>query len=272
MRIGGPLKSSIRTIGVALLLATLLSASCSPAPTPTPVPAPTATRAMEATVTPAATLQPLLSEEDRQTIQSAFAAMLVNPVKAVVFTAESGCDYCPTARQLVQELGSLSARISAEPYDLNHDSSLAAQYDVDKTPAIAIAGERDYGIRFYGLPYGREFSPLLQAIIIVSQGQSGLSAESIDALASLRTPLHIEVLVTPVCPYCPSVVSLAHKMALQSEYIRADAVESPEFPQLAEKYSVEVVPAIVINEKLVRTGQVDEAEFLQLVIAAAENQ
>jgi hypothetical protein len=35
---------------------------------------------------------------------------------------------------------------------------------------------------------------------------------------------------------------------------------------------VEVVPATVINEKLVATGQVDEAGLLELVMAAAQNQ
>lgn len=99
-----------------------------------------------------------------------------------------------------------------------------------------------------------------------------MSAESVAALASLRAPLHIQVFVTPVCPYCPSVVILAHKMALQSEYIHADVVETAEFQELVGKYKVEVVPAIVINEKLVSTGQVDEAAFLRLVMTAAQNQ
>ncbi|MBM4431220.1 MAG: glutaredoxin [Chloroflexi bacterium] len=270
------MNTRIQTIVATLILAICMLAGCRPTATPAPTPAPTQipestpTQAPEPTATAEGDLQPLLGDEDRRIIQDAFDAMLVDPVEAVVFSAQAGCDYCPIASQLLAEVASLSSKLTAHSYDLENDASLAAQYNVDKVPAIAITGDRDYGIRFFGLPYGQEFTPLLQAIITVSQGQSGLSAETIEALAGLRTPLHIQVLVTPVCPYCPSVVSLAHRMALQSEYIRADAVETPEFPDLAQKYGADVVPAIVINEELVQKGQVGEAQFLQLVLAAAQ--
>jgi Thioredoxin domain len=42
-------------------------------------------------------------------------------------------------------------------------------------------------------------------------------------------------------------VVLAHQMALESEYIQAEAVEAMEFPALAEQFKVSGVPQTTIN-------------------------
>jgi alkyl hydroperoxide reductase subunit AhpF len=52
-------------------------------------------------------------------------------------------------------------------------------------------------MRFYGLPGGYEFSSLLDAVVAVSKGESGLSEESKDKLRKMNQPLHLEVFVTP---------------------------------------------------------------------------
>lgn len=51
---------------------------------------------------------------------------------------------------------------------------------------------------------------------------------------------------------------LAHRLALASEYIRADMVEATEFPHLANKYRVYGVPRTVINETIHIEGAVPE--------------
>jgi hypothetical protein len=43
-------------------------------------------------------------------------------------------------------------------------------------------------------------------------------------------------------------VVLAHKMALASSMVTADAIEATEFPELSEKYRVSGVPHTVINQ------------------------
>ena len=51
---------------------------------------------------------------------------------------------------------------------------------------------------------------------------------------------------------------LAHKLAMESDQIRADAVEAMEFPQLAIKYNVRGVPRFVINETIQIEGAIPE--------------
>ena len=51
---------------------------------------------------------------------------------------------------------------------------------------------------------------------------------------------------------------LAHKLAIESDQIQADAVEAIEFPHLAIKYNVRGVPRIVINETIQIEGAMPE--------------
>ena len=51
---------------------------------------------------------------------------------------------------------------------------------------------------------------------------------------------------------------LAHRMAMESEWITADMVEATEFPHLANKYQVYGVPRTVINETIHIEGAVPE--------------
>jgi len=63
--------------------------------------------------------------------------------------------------------------------------------------ATAIVGDRDRGIRFYGVPSGYEFATVLEDILMASRRDSGLSPASRQRLGKLEESLHLQVFVTP---------------------------------------------------------------------------
>ena len=189
---------------------------------------------------------PLLNKEIAEQVKQELAD-LAGPARLVVFTQEFECEFCAETRQLVEEVAQLSDQLTAEVYDFVTDKEKAEELDIDKIPAIAIIGAQDYGVRFYGIPSGYEFTSLLHAIRMVAVGEPELSEETIQALAEVTEPVHVQVFVTPTCPYCPSSVVLAHQLAVASPMLRADMVEATEFPHLAMKYQVMGVPRTVIN-------------------------
>jgi alkyl hydroperoxide reductase subunit AhpF len=138
----------------------------------------------------------LIRDEDAVQIRERLHQM-VNPVKLVHFTQELNLERGAETLQLVKELAALSDKLSLQVFNFLLDTQQAAQYGVDKVPATVIRNGKDYGIRFYGLPAGYEFSTLLDAILAVSKGDSGLQASSRNKLAQLSKPLHLEVFVTP---------------------------------------------------------------------------
>ena len=210
---------------------------------------------------------PLISEHDAEHLRNEFESQLVDPVKLGIFTQTVECQFCAETRQIAEEVAALSDKVSVEVYNFVTDKATADLYGVDKIPAILIlrevdGEETDYGIRFYGIPSGYEFSSIIEDIIDVSRGDSGLQHKTREALAGITEPVHFQVFVTPTCPYCPQAVRLAHRFAMESEQIRADMVEAIEFPHLSNKYGVYGVPRTVINESVHQEGAVPEPLLL----------
>lgn len=138
----------------------------------------------------------LIRDEDALEIRERLKAM-VNPVKLVHFTQELNLEYGVEARQLVEEVAALSEKLSFEVCDFLLDKEKVAEYGIDKVPATVVRNGKDYGIRFYGIPAGYEFATLLDAIVSVSTGDSGLGKGSKEKIAKIAQPLHLEVFVTP---------------------------------------------------------------------------
>ena len=138
----------------------------------------------------------LIRDEDAVEIRERLKEM-VNPVKLVHFTQELNLEYGVEARQLVEEVAALSDKISVEVCNFQLDKEKVAEYGIDKVPATVVRNERDFGIRFYGIPAGYEFATLLEAIVSVSTGTSGLSEKSKEKIAAITQPIRLEVFVTP---------------------------------------------------------------------------
>ncbi len=138
----------------------------------------------------------LLNAQIRKDVQQALADVKT-PVVFKVFTQEIECQYCKETRELVEEVASLSDKLSIEVYDLVKDQAIAEELGVDKVPAVAVIGKKDYGIRMFGVPSGYEFGSLIESIKLVSEGESGLSPETKKQVAKLTKPVKIQVFITP---------------------------------------------------------------------------
>src|SRR5437762_12390314 len=99
-------------------------------------------------------------------------ANLVNPVRLAVFSQALADPESEQVKRLVEELGGLDPRLTAQSYNFVLDIEKVEQLRIARIPAIAILGaEKDYGIRMYGLPSGYEFGTLVDAILDVSRGE-----------------------------------------------------------------------------------------------------
>ena len=123
---------------------------------------------------------------------------LKDPVRLAVFSQALADPESEQVRRLVEEIAAIEPKISAEAHNFVLDTEKVAALKILRTPAIAILGAtKDYGIRMYGLPSGYEFGSLVDAILDVSSGDSGLSAPTREALAAVERPVHVQVFSTP---------------------------------------------------------------------------
>jgi len=206
----------------------------------------------------------LLDEKLQEQVREALGD-LPKPVKLVMFTQEFECQFCRETRQLVEEVAGVHEKLTVEIHNFVVDKEVVERYGIDKIPAIAVVGEKDYGIRFYGIPSGYEFSSLIESIRLASSGTPELSAEGLEFVQALGEPVHIQVYVTPTCPYCPQAVLLGFNLAVASDHVRAEMVEATEFPHLAQKYQVMGVPRSVINEAYHVEGAAPESMVLDKI-------
>jgi glutaredoxin-like protein len=211
----------------------------------------------------------LIPDDKKDLLRNDLKTKLENPVRIVMFTQEVECKFCSETRQLVQELATLNDKITVELYDLVADADKAKEYGIDKIPALAILGKKDFGVRIYGIPYGYELQTLIDAVINVSRGKTDLSDKTKQILVEVKTPVHIQVFVSLTCHHCPVAAAVAHKLAIESDLVRADVIDGSEFPHLAQKYAVMGVPKVIINEKIEFVGAFNEDLFAEHVLLGA---
>jgi alkyl hydroperoxide reductase subunit AhpF len=143
-----------------------------------------------------------LSDADRQQVRDLLAEM-TDHVVLRFYTQAIGCESCPETRQIIDLLAELSdGKITIDERNLVLDQS-EQDTGIDRAPTIVVVGrnaddsERDEGVRFVGGPFGYEFTSLIDAVLLVSRRETGLSEDSLALLKGVTSPMSVQVFTTP---------------------------------------------------------------------------
>jgi len=144
----------------------------------------------------------LLAAAEQEKLRETFNRM-TSPVRLLFFTQTLDCETCLQTRQILDELPLVSDRITIDEVNVVLDKDKAAQYGIDRAPAIAVLAQdpsgatHDSRIRFLGAPSGYEFISLVQAVLLVGGRGSHLTDENRRRLAAVDTPVTLQVFTTP---------------------------------------------------------------------------
>jgi alkyl hydroperoxide reductase subunit AhpF len=144
----------------------------------------------------------LLSTADQDKLRESFGEMTSN-VRVLFFTQTLGCETCLHTRQILDEFPALSDKIAIEEVNFVLEKERAAQYGIDRVPALALVAESATGeatdsrIRFLGAPSGYEFISLVQAVLLVGGRPPSLTDENRQKLAAVSKPMTMQVFTTP---------------------------------------------------------------------------
>ncbi len=201
-----------------------------------------------------------IPEESRKALLEKFK-VLKDPITLEVFIQEGVNDpYNKLSVIFCMDLARLTDKITTHMNVIGDEKS--EKYDVKSSPSILFNPE-EFNIRFTGSPIGEEGRSFIEAIVMVSTKESNLSKKNKNALKELKEPRHIQVFVTPDCPYCPGQVVNAFRAAIERpDLIQAECVESIENIDLAREYNVGAVPHTVINQVTTSKGLAPEEMFV----------
>jgi glutaredoxin-like protein len=201
---------------------------------------------------------------------------MTHRVTLLFFTQAIGApETALVAKQVLDEVASLSDAVVVEEVNFVLEQERAAQYGITDIPGVALLRDgQDARMRFLGAPAGYEFMSLVQAVVLAGTEDSGLSPASRVLLAEHVTEaVDIKVFVTPTCAYCPQAVTLSNRMAVENPLITATCVEATEFPELSRRYRVTGVPKTVATlsrasgRALVELlGALPEDEFVRAIV------
>jgi glutaredoxin-like protein len=218
------------------------------------------------------------SDEVKNALAEALRDMK-NPVNIYVFTDSNdrGCRYCEITERFLKFVAENSPESSidgkkllkVQVIDRNKDIQRFETFKVTRVPTVIVY---DKNIRWTGAPLGEEVRALIETIIRISQGESGLSNSTKYLIRKkLNGNVLIETIVTPSCPYCPYAALMAHMIAYEACLVgkcnvMSDVVEAYENQDIAEKYGVMSVPTIAINGNVEFIGVPYEDTFIQTIL------
>ena len=146
------------------------------------------------------------------------------------------------------------------------DKDKAAEYGVDRVPAVIIAAPGRDRIRYYGAPLGNELPTLAPRHQHGCDRRDRPDRGEPRALEGAdRPPCTLQVFFTPTCVYCPQMISLANQAAIESPFVSTVAIDATEFPDLVRRYNVNGVPKTVINDAIELMGAAPEEDFIAAI-------
>ncbi|MED3728062.1 alkyl hydroperoxide reductase subunit F [Priestia filamentosa] len=152
---------------------------------------------------------------------------------------------------LVEELASMSSKITVEKVELN------------RTPSFSInrVGE-ETGITFAGVPLGHEFTSLVLALLQVSGRAPKIDQSVIDQIKKIDGEYHFESYVSLTCHNCPDVVQALNIMSVLNPNITHTMIDGAAFKEEVESKNVMAVPAVFLNGKFWNGGRISLQEII----------
>lgn len=201
-----------------------------------------------------------LPEESRAQLTELFKEFK-HPLGLDIFTLEGTNDpFNEFMLRFARDLARLTDKITVREFSVGGPE--AREHGVSHSPTVLVAPER-YRIRFVGAPVGEEGRSFLEALILASRRESGLSGVSRELLKDLDEKRVAKVFVTPTCPYCPAQAVNAFRCAIERpDLVEAWCVEIGQIKDLAARYGVGSVPHTNINDRLNVLGMEPEPRFV----------
>lgn len=167
-------------------------------------------------------------------------------------------------------LQSLTDRFSQLTYQV-----LPRRINYHYYPVLGVMGGpaedwHDFGVRLIGLPNGYAMTSFMTAVQAVSFRGMTLEAMTRIKLKQLTQPVSIELFSAADNEAGALMAQPLFSMAVVNEHIRTFFVMTDQFPTAVDRYSLNYLPHMVINQRVHLEGVVGEEEILKQIATAVK--
>lgn len=155
----------------------------------------------------------------------------------------------------LKAIASCSDKINLTIWEKDENPEVQKELHGEHLPVVGIYTDSYTGACFHGTPGGKEINSLVAAICFASGAAQPLDKRLKKNIDSIKKKLEIKVFVSLACHHCPHVVAAAQKIAISNPNVTADMYDAKLYQDILEKYKIERVPMMVVNDSTVIMGQ-----------------
>ena len=218
-----------------------------------------------------------LSPQQTQQVANLLRQRLLRQVAIEVWTREPQAIFtgerddgrhAQAALELARQIKSLHPMLTLTPYDIDKSERVAAERGIEHSPTVTLrCGGK--GIRTVGMFFGPFSQAFLDALSIVSVGETPLSPATKAALRGIDAEVTIEAFLTPFDPISVQMIPMLTAFAVEGKKIRVTLYEASQFPVLAGKRMISQVPLLTINGKRF-VGLYGESDLREQIVRVVE--
>lgn len=167
--------------------------------------------------------------------------------------------------EFLAAVAALNEKIHLEVYDASEGTEVP-ELDQTYLPAVAMYKDGRYcGVAFHGVPGGQEINSFVLAIYNLAGPGQEISRWTLKKIQKLDKKTNIKICVSLACHHCPKMVAACQRIASLNENIEAEMIDATLYKDLVERYKIERVPVVIVNDEDVYVGQKDMEEVLRLI-------
>lgn len=209
----------------------------------------------------------LIDEKLKEELRGIFGKLTDNvALKAVLdLSAEKGEELAG----FLAVIASLSEKISLEMYTQEEAGQYAPELDTAYLPVTGLYKDGGYsGVAFHGVPGGKEINSFVIAIYnLAGSGQDidRRTLKKIQKLQKLSGKVNLKICVSLSCHHCPKVVAACQRIAMLSDNIEAEMIDAVLYQDLVERYKIERVPLVIVNDEDIYIGPKTIEEMVDII-------
>lgn len=207
---------------------------------------------------------PLVNEELKAQISQVFSKLDQDITLVTVVDRENGT--CKEMASFLKAISALNSHISLVFKEKGEEPELDRLLSAELLPATGLFRDSVYlGAAFHGVPGGKEINSFVLAVYNGAGPGQPVEEKIRKCLGKLKTNNNLKVCVSLSCHHCPKVVAAGQRLALLSEKVSCEMIDARLYPELVERWNLNRVPAVIVNDQDIYLGEKDMEELLRLM-------